>query len=46
MNCNGCKHLSKYGCTVVSLCKRHDLFKTLPKNIQETTIDKYKKGKL
>lgn len=44
MNCNGCKYLSQFGCTVVSLCKRHELLKTLPNHIQENAIDRYKKG--
>lgn len=45
MKCAGCKYLSQYGCTVVSLCLRNDLLKILPKHIQETAIDRYKKAK-
>lgn len=43
MNCNGCKYLTKYGCNVCGICKRHKLIKNISVYLQEIAIDRYEK---
>lgn len=45
LTCHGCKYLSEFGCTVVQICTRHELFNALSSHEKDKGIDRFVKGK-